>query len=287
MDGLRIFSYRGGSNSSSTRLRNLFNSSFKGDWVRLIKNNMVYNDNSGGQGIVQDTYFEASANSVSYPIADVTRNSNTALDNVVTLILGADGKWQFDDTNATDLPIGTTALVSGQQDYSFDAEYLVIKSIECSDSAGKWTKLIPIDNYDEPIALSEFLTTNAIPKYYDKMGEAILLYPAPNYSIAPTDTPAGGLRAYFQRKMDYFVVGDTTKEPGFANHLHKYIPLYNAYVYACAKELPKQASLEKRLRFYVGNKLEGGNDGGAITKFYSYREQDTIKEITSETVNPY
>lgn len=245
---------------------------------------MVFNDTTNNQGIVQDTYFEASANSSSYPIADVVRNSNVALDNVVTLILGADGKWQFDSTNATDLPIGTTALISGQQDYTFDEEYLVIKVIECSDSLGKWTKLIPIDNYDEDMALSEFALTNGTPKYYDKMGESILLYPAPNYSIAPDDVTPGGLRAYFQRKIDYFTVSDTTKEPGFAKHLHKYIPLYNSYVYACAKELPKQGALAKRLEFYEGNKLRGGNDAGAITKFYSYREQDTLKQITSESV---
>lgn len=245
---------------------------------------MVFNDSSTSLGIVQDTYFEASANSTSYPIADLTRNANNALDNVVALILGADGRWQFDSTNATDLPIGTTGLVSGQQDYSFDTEYLVIKSIECSDSLGKWHKLIPIDNYDEDIALSQFETDNGIPKYYDKMGESILLYPAPNYSIAPTDSPAGGLRAYFQRNIDYFVAGDTTKKPGFAEHLHKYISLYCAYVYACAKTLPKQASLAKRLEFYEGNKLRGGNDAGAITKFYSYREQDALKQVTSESV---
>ena len=246
---------------------------------------MVYSDLTGGQGIVQDTYFEASANSTSYPIADLTRNANNGLDNAVTLILGADGRWSFDSTNATDIPIGTTGLVSGQQDYSFDNEYLVIKSIECSDSLGHWSKLIPIDNYDEDISLSEFETTNGKPKYYDKVGSSILLYPAPNYSIAPTDTPAGGLRAYFQRNMDYFTVSDTVKKPGFAEHLHKYISLYCAYVYACAKELPKQASLAKRLEYFEGNKLRGGNDGGAIAKFYSYREQDVVKQITSEEVN--
>lgn len=245
---------------------------------------MVFSDTVTNQGIVQDAYFEASSNSSSYPITDVTRNANVALDNVVTFILGADGKWQFDSTNATDLPIGTTALISGQQDYTFDDEYLVIKSIECSDSLGKWHKLLPIDSYDEDVALSEFETTDGIPKYYDKMGESILLYPAPNYSITYTDNPVGGLRAYFQRKIDYFSTTDTTKEPGFAKHLHKYIPLYCAYVYACAKELPKQSSLAKRLEFYEGNKLRGGNDAGAITKFYSYREQDTLKEITAETV---
>jgi len=246
---------------------------------------MVFNDTTTSQGLVQDTYFEATANSTSYPIADVTRNANNALNNVVTLILGADGRWQFDSTNATDLPIGTTALVSGQQDYTFDSEYLVIKSIECSDSLGNWTKLIPIDNYDEDVALSDFMTDNGVPVYYDKMGDSILLYPAPNYSIAPTDTPVGGLRAYFQRNIDYFTATDTTKKPGFAEHLHKYISLYCAYVYACAKNLPIQNSLAKRLEFYEGNTLRGGNDKGAITKFYSYREQDAVKSITSEYVN--
>lgn len=241
----------------------------------------MFNDTTAnGSGIVQDVYFEASTNATAYPIADLTRNANTALDNVVTLILGADSRWQFDSTNATDLPIGTTSLISGQQDYSFDEEYLVIKSIECSDSQGNWTKLIPIDNFDEQVALSDFQTTNGVPKYYDKMGESILLYPAPNYSIAVTDTPEGGLRAYFQRKIDYFATTDTTKEPGFAKHLHKYVSLFCAYVYACAKELPKQNSLKQRLEYYEGNKLRGGNDAGAIATFYAYREVDFRKKMT-------
>jgi hypothetical protein len=242
---------------------------------------MVFNDTATGQGIVQDTYFEASADSTSYPIADVVRNSNNALDNVVTLILGSDARWQFDSTNATDLPIGTTQLISAQQDYSFDNDYLTIKSIECSDSTGSWTKLIPIDNFDESVALSQFQTADGVPKYYDKMGESILLYPAPNYTIAPTDSPVGGLRAYFQRNIDYFDSTDTTKQPGFAVHLHKYVSLYNAYVYASAKELnSKAASLRNRLDFYEGTALRGGNDMGAIATFYAKREIDFRGKLT-------
>lgn len=240
---------------------------------------MQFSDTSGGQGIVQDTYFEASTNAIAYPIADLTRNANTALDTVVTLILGADSRWQFDSKNATDLPIGTTALILGQKDYTFDSEYLVIKSIECSDSQGNWTKLIPIDNYDEEVALSAFQTTNGVPKYYDKMGESILLYPSPNYSIAPTDGTPGGLRAYFQRKIDYFDVSDTTKEPGFAKHLHKYISLYCAWVFCEAKDIPRATRLKSRLEFYEGNKLRGGNDAGAIATFYAYREVDFQRRI--------
>ncbi len=240
---------------------------------------MVFNDTVTSQGLVQDTYFEASANSSAYPIADLTRNANNALDNVVTLILGEDSRWQFDSTNATDLPIGVTDLVSGQIDYSFDAEFLVIKSIECKDSGGNWQKLIPIDNYDEDVALSAFETTDGSPKYYDKMGESILLYPAPSFNSP------GGLKAYFQRNIEYFVAGDTTKKPGFAEHLHKYISLYCAYVYACAKELPKQNSLRNRLDYYEGNQLRGGNDKGAIAKFYAYREVDFKKKLTPRIEN--
>lgn len=242
---------------------------------------MVFNDISTSQGIVQDTYFEVNADATTYPIADLTRNANAALDNVVTLILGADQRWQFDSTNSTDLPIGTTDIVSGQQDYSFDEEYLVIKSIEIADASGKWTRLIPIDNMslDEREALSGFETVNGTPMYYDKMGDSILLYPAPNYNYT------AGLRAYFQRKIDYFDASDTIKEPGFAKHLHKYIPLYCAYIYACAKDLVKQSVLKQRLAFYEGNKLQGGNDQGAIATFYAYRELDFKRTLKPRIEN--
>ena len=246
---------------------------------------MVFNDTTTSQGIVQDTYFEVNADANTYSVADVTRNANAALDNVVAMILGSDGIWQFDSTNSTDIPIGTTGLVSGQKDYSFDQEYLTIKTVECSDANGRWTKLKPIDNYTEDMALSEFERVDGIPVYYDPIGASILLYPSPNYSIGPSDTPNGGLRVYFQRKIDYFTPTDTTKEPGFAKHLHKYIPLYCAYAYACAKDLPKQNSLKARLAFYEGNTLQGGSDAGAISQFYAYREQGDELVITSETIN--
>lgn len=248
---------------------------------------MVYNDTVTNQGIVQDIYFEVNADATTYPIADITRNANVALDNVVTCILGADSRWQFDSTNATDLPIGSTDIISGQQDYSFDSEYLVIKSLEIQDSNGKWTRLIPIDNLslDEREALSGFQTTNGVPMYYDKMGESILLYPTPNYNRRLVEESSAGLRAYFQRNIEYFVAGDTTKTPGFATHLHKYIPLYCSYVFACAKGLDKQNKLKERIEFYEGNKLRGGNDIGAIASFYAYRELDFKRTIKPRIEN--
>lgn len=253
---------------------------------------MQFSDTTNKQGIVQDTYFEASANANSYPIEDVVRSSNTALDNVATLAIGADKTWQFDSTNATDIPIGTTRLVANQKDYTFDSTFLVVTSVECSDSTGLiWANLTPLENYDEPVSLSEFEKTSGQPKYYKKIGSSVLLYPASNFSRGPVDendSETGGLRVHFERRVDYFTASDTTKQPGFALHLHKYIPLYNAYVYACAKELPaKQQSLRTRLNFYEGTELIGGNDKGAIAKHYSYRGVDVRRILKPNVENSH
>ena len=57
-------------------------------------------------------------NTTSYADADRVRNINARLDDVVSLILQSDGRWEWDDSNNTTLPIGTTTLVNNQQDYS-------------------------------------------------------------------------------------------------------------------------------------------------------------------------
>jgi hypothetical protein len=236
---------------------------------------MQFNDSSGGQGIVQDVYFNVHANSTTYLIADLTRNANAALDKVVSLILGADGRWQFDDKNSTDLPIGTTNLVANQQDYSFDTEYLVILDVICSDQNGNDIRLIPIDNADlgKEEALTQFMNVAGTPQYYDKVGDSILLYPKPSYSYT------GGLKAYFQRKISYFSTSDTTKEPGFAKHLHKYISLFASYEYARTKGLKVAEQLKRDMLFYEGN----GSDPGEIRRFYSYREKDDRKVLRPNT----
>jgi len=247
---------------------------------------MQYNSNATGQDIVSDTYFEASSNANSYPIADITRNSNTALDTAVSLILFADDKWDFDSTNATDFPIGTTDILSAQNDYEFDDDFLVIKAVEVQDANGNWKKLKPIDNLslEEQEAMSTLTENTGTPEYYDKVGGSLFLIPTPNYNRRLVEETEAGLKVYFQRNIDYFTTNDTTKEPGFAKHLHKYIPLYNAYIYACAKELPKQNALKTRLEFYEGNRLRGGAVDGAFISHYRKRERDNQQQITSEQI---
>ncbi len=233
---------------------------------------MVFNDETTKQGIVQDAYFEASANSSSYPIADLTRHANQALDEMVSLAINSNGTWQFDDSNNTDLPIGTTALVSGQADYTFDDEYLTIEEIRILPSgATQWEILKPVDKNDPTMKdlLLSYENISGTPEYYDKFGETIMLYPKPNYS------QASSLKAFFQRKASYFTTTDTTKEPGFPKHLHKYIPLYCAFSYASAKGLPKKNDLYQRLQ----------TEAQRIKDHFSMRPKDEEYIITSEYIN--
>ena len=195
------------------------------------------------------------------------------------MILGADGRWQWDDTNYTDLPIGVTDLATNQQDYSFAYEHLVVTRVELADSNGQWTALTPMDQNDLNTAtfntltdnkpggvfndrrsLTDFLNTPGIPLYYDKIAESIFLYPAPSYNYT------GGLKVYFQRGPSYFTTGDTTKKPRFANHLHRYLSVSAAYDFAVAKNLEqdKENALANMKNVY----------GQKIADFYTYRPKD-------------
>jgi len=249
---------------------------------------MIFNDTtSTKQGIVQDVYFNVGANANSYPIEALTRDANKALDIATSKIIGADGRWRFSDSNNTDLDIGETDLVSGQEDYSYDSRFLTIEKMEVKDPNGNWIGLIPIDNQDinQKETLENLFETSGIPQFYDKMGDSFLLKPVSNYNWRQTTEGEQGIRVYFQRKMDYFLTTDTIKEPGFAKHLHNFVSLYCQYCYAKAKDLVKKISgLKTDIEHFIGNKERGGNDAGAIADFYAYREIDQKRRITNNLV---
>lgn len=178
-------------------------------------------------------YFLTSSNISSFPDTQLVAEANNALDRVTSLIMQSDGRWQWDDENNTDLPIATTSLVSGQQDYTLSITHLQIVRVEVQDNAtptAMWHKLQPIDQADVyDTALTQFMSTNGLPTYYDKLGNSLFLYPAPNYS------QAASLKIYFKRGPNYFLTSDTTKAPGFNALYHELIPLWIAYNYGIAQ----------------------------------------------------
>jgi hypothetical protein len=214
-----------------------------------------------GQGIVQEIDFLVNTDSVKFPIADKTRIINRWYERTVGRILEADGRWQFDDTNYTTLPIATTNLVSNQQDYSFAVRFLRIDRMEIKNEAGQWQWLQPVDQNDaRKVSITQLGDQIGVPRYYDKLADSVFLYPRPGYNST------AGLKAYYQRTADLFVATDTTKEPGFASIFHKLLAVGPALEYAQANGLnPNKIQI-------LSTELQTMEND--IKEFYSKRSKD-------------
>lgn len=246
---------------------------------------LMFNDTSSAKnGIIQEcesqvfgdnSYGRISADA--NLLATFTRYINEALNRVVTLIMTADGRWQFDDTNNTDFPIATTDLVttlgSEQQDYSFDITMLRILRIEVLDNTGAWNKLTPIDEndlYDQSV--TDFMKTPGLPVYYDKQGTSIFLYPKP---LATSVTSAAGLKVWFQRPPSYFTITDTVKVPGFNSMYHRLVATIASRDYAVFKGFSIAKSLSDLVQM--------GED--SLVENYALRSKDEHVKLSAKHYN--
>jgi hypothetical protein len=233
---------------------------------------MVYSDTSTKLGLIQDceqlifgNYTDISGNPDR--LYDFTARINRAYDKLATIIMGVDGRWQFDDTNYTDLPIGTTDLFSGRQDYTLDVEFLDIVKVLMLDPAGNKTILRPFD-IDDPLGrpfLQQPPAVGGIPTHYDKTGGSVLLYPTPNYDSD------GGLTVHYRRKPSYFAYTDTTKAVGVPANFHRYLSLEASFDYASSpsKQLASKDDLAVKVK-----EMEA-----QIEEWYSRRSKDEPKFI--------
>ena len=187
----------------------------------------------------------AKATSISYPTTEITTSSNRALERATALIRDAQNRWQWDDSDYTDFPRATRDIVDQQQDYELDPTHYRIERVEIRDIDGNWHKVDPIDEVDVyNQSLTDFLPTAGLPRYYDKVGNSILLYPKPSTANV---TENEGLKVFYQRGPDYFTTSDTTKAPGFNPLFHSLIPLWCAYDYAFVNSLPSMGAIRERI----------------------------------------
>ena len=235
----------------------------------------VFSDTSTYLGIVQDIdyiLFGSSTATSPYAIADKTRIINNAYDKVVSLILQADGRWEWDDNNKTDLPIGTTSLVADQQDYEMSAAtFLKILKVEIKDSSGNWKVLSPISLDDKTTqSITDYKSTAGTPEEYDKLGNSIFLFPKPSYASS------GGLKIFYQRNVTHFAADDTTDVPGFAENFHRLLSYGAAFDYAVAHQMTRKISILKPLITEMERDL---------IKFYSTRGRDEKMSISLQEEN--
>jgi len=210
-----------------------------------------------------------------YPTYKIVNSVNNYLDTITGFAIGADRRFQWDDTNHTKLPIGTTNLTATQSDYSFLTDeqgnsIVNLTRIDILDDTGDYRKLIPIDEADIDIALDEFQKDNGDPVYYDKIADNIIrLYPTPDTSVT------AGLKFYFQRSASYFDATDTTKEPGVSPLLHRGFVINAAY----------DGALELGLANLQPLSVETQKEEMKMTKYFGQRNTDETAVLMPPHVN--
>lgn len=226
--------------------------------------------------IVLKTRFLCSATTTSYTAAQLLIDLNNAYEEVVSWILNCDGLWQFDDANFTNFPRGTTTLVVGQADYSFDVSMLEVERVSILDANGLERFLDPVDNADE--SRFPFATTyrvNGQPLFYDKNGSSVVLYPAPGVG---TQTLASGLIVYFKRTAAVFTSGEVstgTKVPGFASPFHQVLSYMSAINYCSIYKPGRVPMLMAKIQQIKKD----------IEEFYGQREEDRVKVMDTKAIS--
>lgn len=208
---------------------------------------MQYNGNSTSQDMVSLANLFTKQNNNSFPLTEKTIYANMGNRIILTEIHNAYGGWKYDDRNNTDFPIATTDLVSGQTDYALPIDTIHLNAVYYKDTAGNWTKLIPLtlEEINRMEAEPEFEDTNARPTYYRALSNSIKIYPASDYSQDDS------LMVEYSRDVSTFATTDTTKQAGFDPIFHEAIPVYMSYQYAQINQLPMLKSLTEQWIDYL------------------------------------
>lgn len=209
-----------------------------------------------------------------WPTSRIVNSCNNWLDTVTGYAIGADRRFQFDDTNHTKLPIGTTNLVAAQSDYSFltdeqNNQIIALTRIDILDGDGNYRQLQPIDHAQIDGALDEFEDVAGKPVYYDKIADNIIrLYPKPSANVT------AGLKFYFQRTASYFAATDTTKSPGVSPLLHRGFVIAAAYDGALTLGLDNLQPLSVELQ----------KEEAKMKQYFAIRNTDEVAVMTPEQV---
>ena len=222
---------------------------------------LAFSESTNNTGLVQQVRDLMRVDATQWPTSRIVNSVNNYLDTVTGYAIGADRRFQWDDTNHTKLPIGTTNLVANQAEYSFLTDehgnsILNLTGIEILDSNGNYRKLVPRNFGDTAIAEDELLRTAGLSTEYDKIADNIIrLTPKPVANVT------AGLKFYFQRSASYFTASDTTKSPGVAPLLHRGFVIAAAYDGALTLGLQNLQPLsvemqkeEKKMMQYFGNR---------------------------------
>lgn len=237
---------------------------------------MNFSNTTDKNGIIQTIEFwcgmsdgEISGDSTRLKV--FTSRINSGFDRILPLLLPRTDGIKWDDLNHTDLPVGTTNLVSGQADYTVDADdnsldilRIVKVKILTSSAATQYTDVDVIDGSDSDVfdAISPNSAETGVPTKVLIRGNTFHLFPKPNYAAT------AGIKLFFEREQSYFASTDTTKEPGIPKPFHELLALYPAHDWLLIYK-PDNTSLISRIEAQINRRekeLSDMNDRRYRTK---------------------
>lgn len=196
---------------------------------------MQFLDSTYQQGLVEDARFLVGANSVTYPIADLTRNINRRWEEAKNYLYLSDGTWQSAETTYSQ------NLVLGTQGYTIPRTHIKILRVEILTADGSSKRLEAFDKSEVKNSIRDFENVDGEPRFYEVTGQTMNLYPAPNYAST------NGLTWWDQGVPDYFDTSDTTAETDLIQTVDRYLSVGAALDYAIAKVLNNKNDLQDHL----------------------------------------
>lgn len=212
-----------------------------------------------------------------YPLKEITRRFNAALDRYFSLAFQYGLRERFDDINETTPPIDTQNIVSGTNRYkisAFSETIINILRVEILDENDNGLSLEQeyFRDLDHDAFQEWYIDADTgVPTHYLILGGFIYLRGNPGY--AKTD----GLKIYFNRPASYMAYDDTTKVPGIPVIHHTYLCRMAALPWLIQKKLPQRGEIaqliqqdEMAIKEYFGN-LDNDNEGRITTRPISHR----------------
>lgn len=172
-------------------------------------------DTTDQQGLIEHLKFITGQDSLHKN--DAVRLINFAIDDYSYLALTSSGRWKFDDSTNTDLPIATATLNAGETSIPLETDFLTIEQVQLDGNI-----LVPIDNNEyRTITPTELYGTGGTPGYYDYDSHSLFFYPIPGSAHTVT--------VLYSRASPYFDVDDTTAAIGIPRIHHEYLALHAAH----------------------------------------------------------
>ncbi len=225
-------------------------------------------------GIVEQARSLAGVDSTQWPTQKIVNSANNWFDFVAGYAIGADKRFQWDDTNHTKLPEGTTPLTINVTDYSFltdEQSNSIVTLTGISILVGTvYVPLTSIDRNDPSYDSTTFGTSTGTPSQYDKIADNII-----RLDYKPAATVSAGLKFFFQRTPSYFTSADTTKAPGVSPILHR------GFVIACAYDI----ALTLGLKNLQALSVERQKEELKMIEYFAIRSRDERSRMTMAKIN--